>query len=360
MKKIFSIVIIITSLWLRLSAAVHQPKQEEKSYSGVTTISDDLYVGKVADEFYVAIERVDKSNIDMWKQYARIQWFCGQKFHSKYLPDLGGIEFFKMVLDQYKKGIIKPCNELWIVYASNKPVSSKAQLNVDVFSDKILNPSIEMFCTVITSANALITSHMGMSRTIEAAYDLEQGSTTRKKHSYQSMYVHSFAAEVFQMINPQKRYMLFTPLPLMRSIVLRKMPMNTVFIGDNRYQERLKAVQKDPKILVDESVLTDMKKQKTSLEYGQLVTKIAQQMYDYLACAEKINLLKTNPPRIIKSQQGFIIQKPDKELLVEIFPDTEIYQWLFTRPYQTDGIDIPYILVDLAALAAWGALGNTH
>jgi hypothetical protein len=214
-------------------------EEQKIPYEGLKKIDDDLYVGKVADDFYLAMERVDSNNLDMWLEYAKkqVSWVDEARnkgLRLKYLPSSYGSNGFKDVIEGYKKGTINPdYNELWVAYVSNIPISEKANL-----ADE--NPHIEMFVTVITSPHAVITSHMGISRTWEAALDLEQETPLRKKHPDQSIHLHSFAAKIMKMRYPCKVYMLTTPLKVMREILVKKMPANSVFIGDNTYKVNIK------------------------------------------------------------------------------------------------------------------------
>ncbi len=307
-KKIFSITMIVVSLWLNVSAADPQPKNKTTMFSGVTKISDDFYVGKVADEFYVAMERVDKSNIDTWLQYAQDQLEpVKEKGTNAFLPGSEGACHFACVLEDYKQGSIKSSNELWAVYASCKKVEKKAVLDDDN------KPFIEMYVAVITSPGSLITSYAGISRTWEAACELTKGK--RKKQQLQSVHLCSFAAKTIKMRDSNKAYMHISPDLAMRTILCKNLPANSVFIGDNLYQSRVK----------QEAKIND----------------------------SRIDLLKSHPPRIIRNDENskFTLLKPNGEKLVEFDESSGVYQWMFTDSYSVTGPALPHVLVDLDAMA---------
>jgi len=335
--------------------AREQKKEAERKQaawlSNVNKISEGLYTGKVADTFYLAMERVDSKNINQWLKYAHEQ----VEFEANliYLPNKDGSAHFELVLKEYQSDEInQKDNELWIAYASTIPVTKKTQL-----SDG--GAHIDMFVTVVTSSEALITSHMGISRTWQAASDLQKKPPRRIKHPDQSVHLHSFAAKVTKMRDPEKVYMLTAPAIAMRDILIKKMPPYSVFVGDSIYQQELEAAEKDPKSLLTKFDLKDQKGE-TAQEREERLNKKARYLYDYYKIGEKMRLLKTNPPRIVRVKDGrkqtFTIQKPDGVLLVTFDQSTTDYQWMFAGAYISEGLKLPYILVDLDKLAAVSAL----
>src|SRR5207245_1189108 len=107
------------------------------------------------DNFYLAMERVDGASVGSWVKYAEDQVVAIQ--HSDYLPNIDGAAHFKLVLKDFESGVISKGNQLWIAYASDVPVTEPVKFDRD-------SEHIEMYVTVITSPDALITSHMGISR----------------------------------------------------------------------------------------------------------------------------------------------------------------------------------------------------
>jgi len=333
-----------------------EPAAETKQKSaglaaGLQKINDGLYAGKAADKFYLAMERITPENIQDWIDYAQLQVTAGSRMGLKYLQNTDGSGHFAKVLTAYKSGIINNKNDLWVAYTSDVPVTKNADLKTYIGAE---NPRLEMFVTVISSPDALITSHMGISRTWEAALDLQQTPPTRAKHADQSVHLHSFAAKVMKARDPKKVYMLTAPAIAMRDILIKKMPANSVFVGDSLYQNKLEAGEKNPQSLIDEYALRE-RKNETAQEREARLKKAADLMYRFYNIKEKLPLLKTNPPRIIKTKESsrkLTLQKPDGSPLATFDQSTPVYQWLFTDAYEDGGLKLPYTLIDLEKLAA--------
>ncbi len=355
----FFILILTLFLWpcvdLCATSASSQPTADWAA--NVQKISDDLYSGKVNDQFYVCLERVDHKNIDMWEGYAKQQESAGERMNLKYLQTVDGSRRFMSIMKAYKSGNIAHTNELWVAYASNVAIKERAKLN---YLNGSSNPNIEMFVSVVTSPDALITSHMGISRTWEAALSLEQKQPTLKKQSDQSMHLHSFAAKVMKMRDPKKVYMLTAPAVAMRNIFIKKMPENSVFVGDSIYEQQIKAAEKDPMTLLSPALDLKEKKGETAQHREERLKKSAEEMVRYINLKEKVSLLKTSPSRIIRvidgRKQKFTIEKPDEAPLVTFDQSTKTYQWMYTEPYEDRGLFLPYVLVDLEKLAEFGML----
>lgn len=352
----FSILVIISLLRSSLHGQSKWEPADDVSFTNVKKINDNVYTGKVADDFYLAMERITKNNINNWLHYASYQDSSAGRMDLHYLKNLDGINHFKTVLNEYFQGIIKPINELWVVYASNQPITGEAHL--EYYAE---NPHIEMFVSVITSPEAIFTSHMGISRTWEAALDLQRYPLKRKKHRNQSLYLHSFAAKVMKFLDSKKIYMLTAPNNVMRTILIKNMPSNTVFVGDSIYKKELEAIEKDPLLLLDESDL-EMIQEEGPDQREQLLKESIENESNFLRIKEKLSLLKSNPPRIIRVKNGrkqqFTILGSDGKPLVTFDQSTLIYQWMFTNPYLDKGLHLPYVLVDLNALATVTTLIN--
>ena len=310
-KYIAAIIVLAVGLLVALRVTKYKKQDQimrgSQTFSGVKKVRDDLYIGKVAPRFYLAMERVGPDALERWIEYAKKQKMRILQKKLKYLPSADGVDHFLQALDVYKKMQNNTNNELWIVYASDdNPVKNKAFLGLD--------SSIEMYMSVVTSTKALVSSHFGISRTWEAASDLEQKPSKRKRHPGQSLYLHSFAAKVIKLRDPKKVYMLTVPNAAMRNILLKKMPAGSIFIGDNLYQEKLKEAEKNPNLA----------------------------------------LLGANPPRICRAydMSAFTIQNPNGTTLITLDKNAvPYYQWLFTKAYRSQGILLPYVLIRLDALA---------
>lgn len=160
----------------RTQASEPSEKQGLQTFSCLTKINDDLFTGKIDDTLSLAMERIDENNIDPWQNYAHTQaltikfldktnFEAWKKYAETTTETLKpappkkceGALIFLDTLSKYQKNqITKSCNELWVAYASRKPVTQKAQFN----TEKNTPPSLEMFMCVITSPQALITTHI--------------------------------------------------------------------------------------------------------------------------------------------------------------------------------------------------------
>lgn len=331
------------------SVAMSSNKQPKIEYAGLSKISDDLYTGKVNDSFYLAMERVGDKNVDDWYGYAQNQQ---ERITAERALDPGGVEYFERVIESYKYMIIKPQNEVWVAYASDKKVQKKAQLKD---SDDVKH--IEMFVTVITTPEALLTTHMGISRSYEAAI-----AANRVKQPNQSMHLHSFAAKVMKQRYPNKVYMMTAPMDVMRSLFIKNLPADSIFLGDDSYQKEIEIIEKDHKKILTAEQLK-RKTHESDADYEKRIKDEAQELYKSLKIKEKMAWLKTNPPRIAVvidknlEYQKFTIYNPDGKELVAFDKTNPNYQWIFT-PILERGYDIdaPFALVKLPALADWGKL----
>lgn len=327
--------LIVACLSLNLVAMEHPIL-----FSDVISLNNDLYVGNVADGLYLGMERIGPDNIEKWLEYAAVQKEIGDILGPDYIPSTVGSDYFLRVLRSWRDGTIARDNELWVAYASNRPITGRADFTGSYdyvgarrrFHASVCNPSIEMFVTVVTSPDALITSHMGISRTWESALRLhEERSSAGGKKRGLAIPLHSFAAKIMLLRNPGRRYMLTAPVAVMREMLLKAMP-DSVFIGDNLYQKQVEDITRGATILVDGS--------------GG---------WDSDSCAEKFSQLRTNPPRIIRpNEHEFIIKSLDgTQDLCAFNRSTRKYQWLFTESYENGGVCHPHVLFDLNALAGW-------
>ncbi len=315
------LLISLFSGWDAQGAAAKDIEQKAQAhYAGVTKVNDDLYVGQAADDggkpidkFYLGIERVKNDTLGEWIKFA------DNELHqclAETVPNFSeeGVEFFHYVLSDFKTELIKPSNEVWVAYVSDAPTEKRGIIHS---LDRI-----KMYVSVTTSADALLTSHVGISRTFKEA-------KIKKEHRLrpdESMHLHSFAAKVMKERNPKRAYVFTFPTDVMRDIFINKLPKGALFIGDNIYAEFLKN-----------------KKNILVLSYGAE------------GYAERIAWLKSFPPRVnIKKVnneiEDFSIQMPSGDTL-KIERANKNYQWLFTSTFQAGYIDHPNVLVDLEVLA---------
>lgn len=163
MKKSLNKFIIAISILGTLSLNL-VAMESKKPFQTIKKINENLYVGKVTDEFYLAMEQINKDNLKKWFDYAsnqltRIDNPTNES--CKILPSSGGVQYFYMILDNYAKGDFSSEIELWVAYASRRQISEKT-------SNDELSKHVRMFVTTITSPKALIMSNMGISRSLKS------------------------------------------------------------------------------------------------------------------------------------------------------------------------------------------------
>jgi hypothetical protein len=351
MKKFLSLWLILFTIQCN-TASLEEAKPETCSFGGIKEIEKDhLYVGAVADDFHVAMERITDENAKMWKEYAASQYYkirCSKPL--KYLPIVGGCGHFERVLDS--ADILMKNNELWVAYASNKEITQKAKLSIPS-GQFVSDPHIEMYVSVLIPSRAPVTAHMGISRTWEAAIDFQKKSTKRKKHPDQSVHLHSFAAQVSKLRDPKKVFMLTAPVEAMRTILIKKMPSGSVFIGDSDYQKEVEGYAQNPMSCLGEYDLQS-EENETEAEKKTRLEKIAVRRNKTFKIADKMSLLKTHPPRVKqiddKDTTKLTIFNADGLPLVTLDKSNLEDYWAFMSIYQPGSLLSPYALVDLGVL----------
>ena len=105
-------------------------------------------------------------------------------------------------------------NSTWIAYITSDPNPHPEQcVNFD---------AIKMFVTVTSNTGALITSHMGIAASVNGVENGPRGL---------SVDLHSFAAKVMLMMNPNCKYMVNAPVAAMAQILIKALPEGSVFVG---------------------------------------------------------------------------------------------------------------------------------
>jgi hypothetical protein len=132
-------------------------------------------------------------------------------------------------------------NEIWVAYITKADTPHKVDNRFEDYSVNDVDDSlhsfakdIEMFVTVTSSSNALITSHMGIATSIE-------GVRTRQKGT--SLDLHSFAAKVMLMRNPARKFMVNTPAFAMEQIIVNALP-DATFVGTRQMRKEMEEVQR--------------------------------------------------------------------------------------------------------------------
>ncbi|MEI8295665.1 MAG: hypothetical protein WCG04_03985 [Alphaproteobacteria bacterium] len=189
----------------------------------------NFYVSKIKDRpLWLVMERITDDNYTDWKKYALQQ--DNQRFHIRNTMGRDGTNHFFQV---FKETSYRD-NEIWVAYVTRErnpqpnPVKNLPQLS----NENLTDDRLDMFVTVTSNPNALITSHMGVSLTIANFLRI----TKHKNGSERiSMDLHSFAAKVMLMRNPELRYMVNAPTAGMGRIIAKAVPQT--FIGTKELSE---------------------------------------------------------------------------------------------------------------------------
>jgi hypothetical protein len=190
------------------------------------------------------MERVDRCNVALWQHYIDVQrnpravdaaglmvGQGGKSLQKGYLTD--GSYHFSRVLGE----VSRTNNEIWVAYITKDMTPQKIPESIRSYGAGDLDDyfrmggldsfkrsfpqNIEMFMTVTSSPSALITSHMGIASSIEGVGRRTKGT---------SVNLHSFAAKVMLMRNPQRKYMVNAPVFAMEKIIADALP-GFVFVG---------------------------------------------------------------------------------------------------------------------------------
>jgi hypothetical protein len=204
-------------------------------YPNIRKVTNNFYASRIPNKnLTLVMERIDRRTHSLWQQYISVQSNTRAievVNNLKRGTTADGSLLFRDILDKvsYTK------NEIWVAYitksAAPQPIPDGIKYycasNLDDSSDSFAK-DIEMFVTVISSPNALITSHKGISMTIEGAL----GNRTKGT----SVDLHSFAAKVMLMRNPQRKYMVNAPAFAMEKIIVDALP-HSVFVGTQEMQQ---------------------------------------------------------------------------------------------------------------------------
>jgi hypothetical protein len=206
----------------------------EDLYPEIREIDPGLYAAKIPhrDDFgdralYCVMEALTSDNLEYWEKYVEVQNGAraismvgsmerdGKPIQEGSLG--GGSAHFKLVL----RDASLYYTEVWVAYITsdarirhNDETRYYDARNLDEVSyghwkddpEGAGNPfakHIQMFMTVTSSKDALITSHMGIAASIEA--------TVIGRPKDISLDLHSFAAKVMLKRNPARRFMMNAP-----------------------------------------------------------------------------------------------------------------------------------------------------
>lgn len=210
---------------------------------GINKINDGLYVCVTKDNLYFALERVTDETKKFWVEYSNIQKeallellkfnryvyleikkecnllsqtqmkepFIVDYYKTKYKSyneekklltcAEDAIDAFNDILTYHNK------DHIWVAYMTERPITAES-IN---FSLK-KRGDIEISCGVATNDKILFSSHVGIFRSL----------VFNSEHRQLSMQLHSLIAQTIQKAyDNKKEYMITTPLPDMRDIIVK-------------------------------------------------------------------------------------------------------------------------------------------
>lgn len=186
-------------------------------HNGIIRQSNNFYTAKIKDkDLWLAMERIDDNTQPRWLSYAQAQ---SDPSVLRITSDLttrstgSGAHYFLRVLE----GTDHTLNEIWVAYITKQtpePIPSEmgSYSHKRVLSPPAFAKNIEMFLTVTSSPQALLTTHLGIEASFESIY-----FQTRTKGI--SLDLHSFAAKVMLGLNPERRFMVNAPAFTMEQIL---------------------------------------------------------------------------------------------------------------------------------------------
>jgi hypothetical protein len=305
------------------------------------------------------MKKVTEKNHREWLDYAKYQ---KTRISRGYKDLVDGVGHFWSVLDSINpeaypqnNNTLWNNNELWIAYITKKPEND--------------GDNIRMFVTVVSSSEALITTHMGISASFEAMED-----DNREKGI--SIDLHSFAARVMLMRNPNRKYMITTPVTIMRRIIIDALP-NDTFLGTI---EMINDIKEDQKMTIEEYIEEKKFDPSATREYIERrfgyvkyprsfkniftrETKLADREKD---TNELIEFMEKHPPVLSAKyeKRKSILSEEYKELILAIYDSNDrkkepitinkgdpTYNWLFISEFKPVTDDTYYVAVNLEALA---------
>ena len=208
----------------------------------IQQIDENFYVGKMpSKKLWLAMERIDDSNFSLWKHYVSVQSHPRSSTFAEHLVDkdnnplqkgsIGGASFLANAI---LNDVSYVDNEIWVAYITKAAIPQKIPNDIISYNaenvmscNKPFAKDIEMFMTVTSSPQALITSHMGIAASVEGVRDRAKGT---------SLDLHSFTAKVMLKRKPERKYMVNAPLFIMEKIITDALP-DFVFVGTREMQK---------------------------------------------------------------------------------------------------------------------------
>jgi hypothetical protein len=348
----------------------------------VQIVDDHFYVGEVpGKDLRIVMERVNKENIELWRNYAQTQnWDravsivsarCdenGEKLQKGSLSDGSG--HFLEILKTVPYDVV----ELWVCYITRLPNPEKIPRNMANYnSENAINgdhpfaKDIEMFVSVSSSPEALITSHMGVASSLEGVGNRSKGT---------SVDLHSFAARVMLIRNPDRKYMVNAPVNAMEMIFAKALP-GSFHAGTVEMRQKM---EKRQKVTLQE--FTEVKIPKRSKKaqeravkdpFDPFVCKVEcletltveeqyrryKNPYPFASAKNKeeedkefLKFMEKHPPILSVENDKMIIYNPqspsEPDLTIE--KSDKKYEWMNVRALKPSG-STHYVAVDLLELA---------
>ena len=234
---------------------------------------DNKEIRGYEDVAFIAV-KLSISNIDYWETFCENQMYeLKQLYRDGQYSD--GLLGFEESLKHFKSD--NPY-DIWIIYS----IESTAQ------DFKSYN-NIEMCFSLFIDKISPITTHMGIFRNSKF---FTQSKTKYKQHKNLSLYLHSFAAKISQLLFPEspKYYMVTSPVKLMRDILVIEMQKyleelqknnpstkleDIIVIGNNNQRNRIRnSIKHKTK---NESNITKAKlKELEGLEYPESHSRLKE------------------------------------------------------------------------------------
>jgi hypothetical protein len=365
MSKVGFIIHFFIILFLPMVGKLHAAANEFSWEGEVTKVSDQLYLGTVKGKPHLSLVmqnvRYNKNALYAWRKFAAYKKTVAETLESP------GLDYFKSVLnDSDLMGF--GSTEVWVSAIVSRTVNQlkenfknhgfigPAKEDIDYENSKDEREKkldVHIACTVASSPRALITGHMG----------IENYSSTERQIS---LPLHSFAAKVMLMRNPERRFMINAPVWAMLHI-MAKVPelKGHLFLGTLEMEKQL--LLKKP--LMGKLAKGNLKefivafKQSSDYEGEKIFNARKLEFWRDFSYRQNTEVLLEDlekfPPIISvhrgedKKTNGMTVFEPSDRLkiAIEISKQDPDYSFVFSEPF-LPGSGTYYIAVDLKALAA--------
>jgi hypothetical protein len=362
-------------------------------FNDLQKIDNDFYRGKIPEkDLWMVMERVNETNIRSWQTYSTVQSnsrcidyvssLCdkdGKRFLQKGSLGDGSIHFHKVL-----QNIAYNTNEVWVAYITKAKSPEKIPDSMIFYNagnietrDYPFAKDIEMFVSVTSSPGALVTTHMGIGSSLEGVVRRSKGT---------SVDLHSFAAKVMLLRNPQRKYMINAPVAAMEKILATALPSG-LHVGTREMQSKMEKRLSVTK----EQFIADIPRKKEKIEQLAKIEgnswrvqrakclesirangSLDEQFKDYQTpysfklainketqTEEFLAFMEKHPPILSKKDGKITIFDPKSPSTPALTIDTEkdeSYKWMAENTFRP-GLGLHHIAIDLLALANCKSLG---